>query len=84
MNPNICAEKNVCDREREHLSFDSMRPMTTKRIVDGGVTTQYDQKIVRLIRRSNASPDAACVICANVSAGGDAMSSTFDTTNTGL
>ena len=58
--------------------------MTTKRIVDGGVTAQYDQKIVRLIRRSNASPDAACVICARVSAGGEAISSTFDTTNTGL
>ena len=58
--------------------------MTTKRIVDGGVTTQYDQKIVRLMSRSNASPDAACVICASVSAGGDAISSTFDTTNTGL
>ncbi len=58
--------------------------MTTNRIVDGGVTTQYDQKIVRLISRSNASPDAACVICASVSAGGDASSSTFDTTNTGL
>ena len=58
--------------------------MTTNRIVDGGVTAQYDQKIVRLIKRSNASPDAACVICANVNAGGDAMSKTFDTTNTGL
>ena len=58
--------------------------MTTKIIVDGGVTTQYAQKIVRLMSRSNASPDAACVICASVSAGGDATSSTFDTTNTGL
>lgn len=46
--------------------------------------TQYDQKIVRLINRSKASPDAACVIWASVSAGGDAMSSTFATTNTGL
>ena len=41
-----------------------MRPTTTKRIVDGGVTTQYDQKIVRLMRRSKASPDAAWVIWA--------------------
>lgn len=31
-------------------------------MTEGGVTTQYDQKIVLLIRRSNASPDAACVI----------------------
>ena len=64
--------------------MDRTRPITTKRIVDGGVTTPYDQKIVRLMSRSNASPDAACVICASVSAGGDAISSTFDTTNTGL
>ena len=42
---------------------DKSRPTTTKRIVDGGVTTQYDQKIVRLMSRSNASPDAAWVIC---------------------
>ena len=67
-----------------HHSFDMNRPMTTNMIVDGGVTTQYAQKIVRLISRSNASPDAACVICASVSAGGEAISSTFDTTNTGL
>ena len=60
------------------------KPMTTKRIVDGGVTTQYDQKIVLLMSLSNASPDAACVICASVSAGGEAINSTFDTTNTGL
>ena len=65
-------------------NFDSTSPITTKIIVDGGVTTQYAQKIVRLMSRSNASPDAACVICASVSAGGDAISSTFDTTNTGL
>jgi hypothetical protein len=36
--------------------------MTTYTIVAGGVTTQYAQKIVREISRSNASPDAACVI----------------------
>lgn len=36
--------------------------MTTYAIVAGGVTTQYDQKIVRLINRSKASPEAACVI----------------------
>lgn len=58
--------------------------MTTKRMVDGGVMTQYAQKIVRLISRSKASPDAACVICARVNAGGDAISNTFATTNTGL
>lgn len=58
--------------------------MTTKRIVEGGVTTQYDQKIVRLISLSNASPEAACVICASVSAGGEAMRRTFETTKTGL
>ncbi len=43
-------------------SLDRINPMTTKRIVVGGVTRQYDQNIVRLMRRSNASPDAACVI----------------------
>ena len=37
-------------------------PTTTKMMVEGGVTTQYDQKIVRLMRRSKASPEAACVI----------------------
>ena len=68
---------------RDH-NLDRIRPITTNRIVDGGVTTQYDQKIVRLMSRSNASPLAACVICASVSAGGEAMSRTFDTTNTGL
>jgi hypothetical protein len=40
--------------------------------------------MVRLMRRSKASPDAAWVICASVSAGGDAMSSTLETTKTGL
>ena len=70
-------------RKRDH-NVERINPMTTNRIVEGGVTTQDDQKIVRLMRRSNASPDAACVICASVSAGGDAMSKTFDTTNTGL
>lgn len=65
-------------------NLDMNKPMTTNSIIDGGVTTQYDQKIVLLMSRSNASPDAACVICASVSAGGDAISSTFDTTNTGL
>ena len=38
-------------------------PSMTYTIVAGGVTTQYAQKIVRLIRRSKASPEAACVIC---------------------
>ena len=70
-------------RVRDH-SFARTNPTTTKRMVDGGVITQYDQKIVRLISRSKASPDAACVIWASVSAGGDAISSTFDTTKTGL
>lgn len=44
-------------------SFVRRRPTTTYTIVAGGVRTQYDQNIVRLMRRSNASPDAACVIC---------------------
>lgn len=43
-------------------NFASIKPMTTYAIVAGGVTTQYDQKIVRLINRSKASPEAACVI----------------------
>ena len=49
---------------RTHDIRDKSNPTTTNNIVDGGVTTQYDQKIVRLISRSNASPDAACVIYA--------------------
>ena len=74
-------------------------------IVAGGVTTQYDQKIVLLMSRSKASPEAACVICAmnmfmlvifrignegggctwaSVSAGGEEISKTLDTTKTGL
>lgn len=53
-------------------------------MVAGGVTTQYDQKIVRLNRRSNASPEAACVIWASVRAGGDEASSTRARMNTGL
>lgn len=40
-------------------NFERIRPITTKMIVDGGVTTQYAQKMVRLMSRSNASPDAA-------------------------
>lgn len=47
---------------RGDQSLESTKPMTTKIIVEGGVTTQYDQKIVRLMRRSKASPEAACVI----------------------
>jgi hypothetical protein len=31
-------------------------------IVDGGVMMQYDQKTVRLMSRSNESPEAAWVI----------------------
>jgi hypothetical protein len=31
--------------------------------MSGGATTQYDQKIVRLISFSKASLDTACVIC---------------------
>ena len=56
----------------------------TLKIISGGVNTQYDQKIVRLIRRSNAFPEAACVICANVRAGGEHTSITLTTTKTGL
>jgi len=33
-------------------------------MVTGGVTTQYDQNTVRLMSRSNASPEAAWLICA--------------------
>lgn len=58
--------------------------MRTVMIVVNGVTMQYDQKIVRDMRRSNASPDALCVIWANVRAGGDAMRRTFTTTKIGL
>lgn len=43
-------------------SLESRSPTTTKMMVEGGVTTQYDQKTVRLMRRSKASPDAAWVI----------------------
>lgn len=39
--------------------------------MSGGVSTAYDQLIVLLIKRSNASPEAAWVICAKVSAGGE-------------
>jgi len=53
-------------------------------MVVNGVTMQYDQKIVRDMRRSNASPDALCVIWANVRAGGAAMRRTFTTTKIGL
>jgi hypothetical protein len=56
----------------------------TLKIIRGGVNTQYDQKIVRLIRRSNAFPEAACVICANVRAGGEHTRITLMTTKTGL
>ena len=38
--------------------------MTTETIVETGVTTQYAQNIVCDMSRSNASPEAACVICA--------------------
>jgi len=58
--------------------------MRTVMMVVNGVTMQYDQKIVRDMRRSNASPDALCVIWANVRAGGDAMRRTFTTTKIGL
>ena len=58
--------------------------MRTVMIVVNGVTMQYDQKIVRDMRRSNASPDALCVIWANVRAGGDANRRTFTTTKIGL
>ncbi len=58
--------------------------MTTYMIVIGGVTMQYDQKMVPLISRSNASPDAAWVIWASVRAGGEESSNTFETTKTGL
>lgn len=60
--------------------------MMAKTIIDSGVKTQYVQNIVLLSNRSYASdsPDVLCVICASVKAGGEAMSSTVDTTNTGL
>ena len=45
---------------------------------------QYDQKMVRLMSRSNAFPDTAWVICANVRAGGEHTSITLMTTKTGL
>jgi hypothetical protein len=44
-------------------SFVINNPRTTTKIVLGGVTTQYDQKIVRDISLSNESFEAACVIC---------------------
>lgn len=44
-------------------SFAINNPRTTTKIVLGGVTTQYDQKIVRDISLSNESFEAACVIC---------------------
>ena len=33
-------------RKRDH-NLERINPMTTNKIVEGGVTTQYDQKIVR-------------------------------------
>jgi len=57
--------------------------MMTYTIVAGGVTTQYDQKMVRVMSRSNASPEATCVIWASVNAGGEETTKTLATTNTG-
>lgn len=45
---------------------------------------QYDQKIVRLMSRSKASPDTAAVICASVNAGGEQSKMVLTTTKTGL
>lgn len=67
-----------------YYDFARISPITTYTIIIGGVTIQYDQKIVRLINRSNASPDATWVIWASVRAGGEESSNTFDTTKTGL
>lgn len=49
--------------EGNYYSLESINPMITYTIVAGGVTTQYAQKMVRLISRSKASPEAAWVIC---------------------
>ena len=45
---------------------------------------QYDQKMVRLISRSNTFPDTAAVICANVRTGGEHTRITLTMTKTGL
>lgn len=52
-----------CITIQKHHNLANIIPIITYAMVAGGVTMQYDQKIVRLMRRSNASPDAACVIC---------------------
>jgi hypothetical protein len=43
----------------------------------GGVNTAYDHEMVFEISLSNASPDAACVICASVKAGGCGRQSVY-------
>ena len=78
----------ICGKTRGpskvYYDFASISATTTYTIVIGGVTMQYDQKIVRLINRSNASPDATWVIWASVRADGAESSNTLETTKTGL
>ena len=56
------ALEDVNECPKRNQSLDRSKPITTVTMTEGGVTTQYDQKIVLLIRRSKASPEAACVI----------------------
>ena len=56
----------------------------TLKIITGGMKIQYDQKMVRLISRSNAFPDTAAVICANMRASGEHTRITLTMTKTGL
>ena len=58
----ILPSTSECDTPTDYIRVNHS-PSTTQTIVVIGVRMQYDQKIVRLNRRSNASPDAAWVIC---------------------
>lgn len=62
MNVSIQVKRACTVQEEPDHNLDNTKPMTTYIIVAGGVTTQYAQNMVRLMRRSNASPDAAWVI----------------------
>lgn len=75
---------NDTQNQIDFHNFASIRPMRANMMVMGSATTQYDQKIVWDMRRSNAPPDATCVICAKERAGGEARRRTFATMKIGL
>ena len=74
---------NDTQNQIDFHNFASIRPMRANMMVMGSATTQYDQKIVWDMRRSNA-PDATCVICVKERAGGEARRRTFATMKIGL